>query len=363
VKLGRELGDIAKQIQHESEAKKDFATPTNKLTYTPRLAHEHGAIHWRAASTEYEATPTRHCLRQICERSGIPAKYAEKMSGEHSSLLAQNINHWWKNTPEKRMLRTFMNGESIARAFVSDRYRALDNYDLAEAVLPKLSDAGCEVKSCEITETRLYIQAVTPRLELDLNKLRAAGTKLSEIDPVQAGVVISNSEVGAGALNLDQLLWRCVCLNGMVAGRVMRRHHVGRKQDPLWEMQEEVQHFSDATRKLDDAAFWAKVRDVVDAILSLDRFTTLAQKFANAGAVRISAMDAVEEVTNRYQLVETEKNGVLNHLIEGGELSLFGLVNAVTRMSSDVESYDRAVELERIGGEILELPHSTWEVD
>jgi hypothetical protein len=43
-----------------------------------------------------------------------------------------------------------------------------------------------------------------------------------------------------------------------------------------------------------------------------------------------------------------------------GDLSLFGLINAVTRTASDVESYDRSVELQRIGGKIIELPKSVW---
>lgn len=36
------------------------------------------------------------------------------------------------------------------------------------------------------------------------------------------------------------------------------------------------------------------------------------------------------------------------------DFSQFGLVNAVTRSSQDVEDYNRATELERIGGTILE---------
>ena len=36
------------------------------------------------------------------------------------------------------------------------------------------------------------------------------------------------------------------------------------------------------------------------------------------------------------------------------------LYNAVTRQSQDVEDYDRATELERIGAQVIELPKSEW---
>jgi hypothetical protein len=285
------------------------------------------------------------------------------MADGHGELLATNINHWWKAAPEKRMLRTLKNGSSVARAFVSDIYRPLDNYDLAEVILPKLVDAGCEVISSQITETHLYIQAATPRMELDLNALRAKNVRLKDVDPVQAGIVISNSEVGAGSLAMDELLWRLSCLNGMIAARVMRRHHVGRRSDPLFEMEDAARYYSDKTKELDDRVFWNKVRDVVDGMFNMDKFTSLCQKFADGASVKIDGSEAVELVTKRFDLVENEKNSVLNHLIEGGELNVFGLANAVTRASTDAANYDRAVELERIGGEIIALPHTTWELN
>jgi hypothetical protein len=362
MKQGQTLGDLAKQIKAEHEAKHDFVAPTNRLHFAP--TGPLGTVEWRVGKASHEAAPTRHCLRQICERSGIPSKYADRMlgeHGEHAALLAENINYWWKHAPEKRMLRTLMNGANHARAFVSDIYRPLDNHDLADIILPKLAEVGCEVISAQVTETRLYIQAATPRMELDLNKLRQSGVKLSDVDPVQAGIVISNSEVGAGSLALDQLLYKLSCFNGMIAGRLMRRHHVGRRNEG--DIDEAAEYYSDKTKEMDDRVFWNKVRDVVDGIFTMSRFETLCQKFADAASVRISGSEAVEEVTKRYQLVESEKNSILNHLIEGGELNVFGLVNAVTRASSDVESYDRAVELERIGGEIIELPAKTWSLN
>jgi hypothetical protein len=70
----------------------------------------------------------------------------------------------------------------------------------------------------------------------------------------------------------------------------------------------------------------------------------------------------VELSSRKLGLLESEGKSVLKHLIEGGDVSRFGLYNAITRMSQDVESYDRATELERIGAQVIELPKADWRV-
>lgn len=364
MRIGLTLPELAKQITRERDERKDFVAPTTLFKF--RAIGERGSVNFSVGKNTYLVEPTRHCQRQICSRAGIPAPYADRcMQAEGGlGLLADNINWWWKNAPEKRMLRTLMNGHQTGRAFLSDRYRPLDNYDLAECVLPILQDAGCEVISSQITETRLYIQAATPRLQADVNRIadaRAKGlhTRINEI--VQAGAIISNSEVGQGALNIDPMLYFLVCLNGLVLPRVIRRHHIGRRQDPLFELDSASEYYTDKTRQQDDKAFWMKVSDVVRGLFDKDRFDHHVQQIADTKEQKLeSGTKAVEVVTERFKFDDHEKEGVLNHLIEGGDLSLFGLINAVTRTADDCESYDRAVEFERFGGQILELPKSTW---
>jgi hypothetical protein len=56
-----------------------------------------------------------------------------------------------------------------------------------------------------------------------------------------------------------------------------------------------------------------------------------------------------------FGITESESHGVLQYLIEGGDFSLYGLANAVTRFSQDVTSYDRATKLEEIGYSVLTM--------
>jgi hypothetical protein len=68
----------------------------------------------------------------------------------------------------------------------------------------------------------------------------------------------------------------------------------------------------------------------------------------------------VEATARRFALTEGERSGVLQHLIRGGDLSAWGLANAVTRTAEDAIDYDRATELEAAGGRVIELLPAGW---
>jgi hypothetical protein len=57
---------------------------------------------------------------------------------------------------------------------------------------------------------------------------------------------------------------------------------------------------------------------------------------------------------------DAERSGVLRHLISQGDLSGYGLVNAVTHFSQEPEDYDRATEFEALGGKLIELAAPEW---
>jgi transcriptional regulator of NAD metabolism len=69
---------------------------------------------------------------------------------------------------------------------------------------------------------------------------------------------------------------------------------------------------------------------------------------------------AIEVLSNRLSLTNDEQSSVLKHLIEGGDLTHYGLINAVTRTAEDAKSYDRATELEMAGAIVLDLNPTEW---
>ena len=63
----------------------------------------------------------------------------------------------------------------------------------------------------------------------------------------------------------------------------------------------------------------------------------------------------VELLADQFLLNQNERGDVLRQLFMGRDNSRYGLMNAVTASSQLSDSYERATELESIGGEILAM--------
>lgn len=341
MKAGISLVALAQKIEDNKAAKKDFVADTREL----RLSPEGNKL---AINGHAEVTPSETCHRQIGDRLGVPARYYDRMRTEAPALLAENVNTWFAKKPERRMIRTINDN---GRAFLSDRYQRIEHEDAANAVLPVFAEhPGLQVVSCEMTESRLYIKAVYPKIQGEVKKG----------DVVQAGIIVRNSEIGLGALSAQGFIERLVCTNGMVVpDSGIRAHHVGGRAavgDAVFEM------LSDETLRVDDHATLLKLRDVTKFILSQEMLDRAIAKFRDAAEQMIEGNPAksVEVLGKRLGLLEGEQGNVLRYLIQGGDISKWGLANAVTRFAHDPENYDRATELEEMGGKIIDLGRSDW---
>jgi Domain of unknown function (DUF932) len=344
MKTGKSLIELATEIQRQADSKRDFITDTRTLEMTGR-----GQLAMDINDTQVTLDVTPHAHNQIAQCVGIPSAYYKRMITEAPHLLAQNVSHWFIEKPERRVVRTL---DGNARAFLPDRYRIIDNYEILETVLPVVSEMGLEkgIVSTEITDNRIYFKVINKRLELEVKKG----------DVVQAGFVISNSETGMGALKVEPLIYRLGCTNGMISQDYsQKRYHVSRtaaSEDEAYKL------YADETLRADDAAFLLKVRDTVHAAVDIAQFTKIVERMREATGQRIegNSVKAVEAASKTFGLNQAESNGILTYLIQGGDWSAYGLLNAITRTAQDVESYDRAIELEAVGSKVLALPKSTW---
>lgn len=348
MKQGRTLIGLAEELERQLSTKVDMIVPTPLMHHVTDTSGA-TALLIEAPDGSKRFTATESCRRQLADRLKIPFAYFERMRTDQPELLDRNVNTWLHKEPEQRLIRTL---DGRARAFLSDRYRRLDNYDLLEHVLPILRELpGARFESMELTETRMYVKVVTPRIEFEIQPG----------DVVQAGVVISNSEIGHGSLSVQPLVYRLVCRNGLIApDRAMRKAHVGRLQEASTE---EITVFRDDTLAAEDKAFYLKVRDVVQAAVSQASFEQTAVKMRATLGIKLTGdpVRAVEVLATRYLLNEQERSGVLRSLIAESDLSGYGLVNAVTGYAQEVDNYDRATELEQLGGRLLEQSKAEWE--
>jgi hypothetical protein len=339
-------------LERQVKARKDYIAPTGRLLFLPA---EKG-VTLSGLPNRDPLAMTNWATGQVRSHFKIDAKYFERMRNEAPDLLAHNLNHWATAAPDvKRMVRTV---DDHVRAWVSDSYRCLDSIDLANAALPVLAEKGAEIVSAEVTETRLYLKATLAKLEMRVEKSKAVG------DVLRGGIMLRNSEVGNGALEVAFFVTRLICMNGMVSDSLFRRAHLGRRKGAG--LEDATEFFSDRTRKLDDEAFFAKVRDVLTGSLSEEYLEEIVAKANGAAEDRIVAdaklEDVVEVTTKRLALPEGTRSPIFRNLIEGGDLSRWGLANAVTAVANKTEDYEDATALESAGGKILDLSPSEWSV-
>ena len=133
-----------------------------------------------------------------------------------------------------------------------------------------------------------------------------------------------------------------------------RRNHVGRAATS----EEDFSIYSNETLLADDHAFVLKIKDTVRAAISEARFAQVVSRMRESTEAMLDTKQlpaVVKLASSSFGITEDESNGVLEHLITGGDFSLYGLANAVTRFSQDVESYDRATKLEEIGYSVMTM--------
>jgi hypothetical protein len=351
MKSGMSLQGLAVEIDRVRRTKCDYLVPSLALSMRT-LAGRCGnrpTMAFDAPTGLQQLGLTEVARRQLADKLRIPFVYFKRMQEEQPTLLDANVNTWLDSEgSETRMIRTL---DGNVRAVLSKRYRPIDNWQVAEWVLPLLNAFDdARVESCSLTETRMYLKLVTPRI----------ADEVAPGDVVQAGVVISNSEVGHGSLSIQPLVFRLRCRNGLVASEgTMRRAHIGRV---LESNDDGAAVFQDDTLRADDRAFMLKVRDVVRQAVSETTLRLVVDRMRRTTGIVIegSPVRTVEILADRYALNEEEQGGVLRHLITGADLSGYGLVNAVTAYAQEVTDYQRATDFEELGGRLLDLSAQGW---
>ena len=347
MKKGRTLAELVLEVDRQAETNQDFEMPANRMTVDAIGGMEELELEGYGT---FRMRETAH--GHLAELVGIPKAYYDRMREEAPLLFANSVNHWLSLNESQRFVRT---AEGAVRAVLSGKYRPLDNAPLVQVTLPALQQRGFKIVSAEVTERKLYLKAVLPKLEDEV--------KVGDV--VQFGLAITNSEIGHGSLRIDPLLYFLACDNGaqLLDSRV-KKFHVGRGTGDL---EHARQFFSAGTQAREDELFWLQIGDVVQGTTSVDYFRKQVEKLRAAAADRIEGdpVGVVEVAAKRYRLTDAERNATLTHFLSGyngqSELTRYGLMQAITAASQAPEmAYGRSSELEQLGGVILELPRYEW---
>ncbi|HTT14800.1 MAG TPA: hypothetical protein VMG81_03355 [Thermoplasmata archaeon] len=356
------LTELAQRLERLKATTKDVVADTTAVTMSD------DAEIFVPTIGRLPLTPYAHT--QLAEKTAIPQRYYDKMLGANPALLAQNVNAWMP-TRERRLFRA---ADGKVRAILSDKFRAIDNYDVALLVAERAADQGAEVTECSLTETRMYLKLSVPGHAEVLGKLTEVqiaeakrrglfgpdGRNTHFVRPdlneqltndwVVPSLTVSNSEVGAGAYRVEPGVRRLVCFNLAVADTALHQVHLGAR------LESGEIDWSAETRRLSDAALASQVKDAIDAVFNRDTFRGMVARMTAAKEVAIEQpVDVTEAVSVKLGLSDDRKQALLRYFaIEG--YTAFGMGQAVARLAQDAEGADDQVELERQAGIIIAKP-------
>ena len=209
--------------------------------------------------------------------------------------------------------------------------QAIPNLQLVDAVVELLREVPWQihVDHCEEADGDLRLAVVARDLGRDVEKG----------DRVQAGFFIQNSESGSLRALACERVYRVVCENGYM-------------------IECEEGQTTAITVQGDWQADLAQVVDRSFAAEGLDR--DVARFRATTTQMLVTPYELLCNLVAQGVLTEDEQSAVQAEFTDAADDTLYGLINAVTRVAGrcrDFDDWRRAVELERLGGEILRGDH------
>lgn len=306
-------------------------------------------------------TPTDVCDSGLADKLGIPVTYLRRMRQQRPDLYDANVNGWLTTDQRRFLVRALRGGEDggVARAFLSDGYKIIDNLDVLLAALDGVREAGIDVQidGCDLTERRMYVRVVCEQVRALAPRLLAGyrspftGASGADNPVVFAGFVLANSETGCGAFTLTPRLVVEVCRNGMTITRdALREVHLGGKLD------EGLIRWSGDTHDKSLALVRAKTRDAVATFLDTRYVTDALASIEEAAQVPVTSPEsAVRTVSTRLRFTDAQADDILRHFIQGGDCTAGGIMQAVTATAQTIPDADTAYEMESQALRALEL--------
>jgi hypothetical protein len=268
----------------------------------------------------------KSCHTQIAEKLEIPLKYYHKMEESAPELLVSNVNTWLRKNGKDVFIRGL--GDSV-RAFLSDRYRVIDHLDVLLCALNELQAHDAEIEDCYLSEIEMNIKVKSVKLR-DFVRHKD--------DLIMGGIFITNSETGHKALRVEPRLFRVKCSNGMIVEELVTREiHIGNGDE------------------ISDEIVYLSLRRSIRELFSRFGEIVLLLRESTEAKIR-NPQKVIQNVVDQYKLSEAQKANILMAFGAEPEFDQYGIANAVTLAAQKEETWEKNVELERLGGKLVALP-------
>jgi len=344
IESGRSRGESAMALMRDEFLNRtDRIVDSTEIEWTPT---DSGLlVRYGTNGDREQRSMTPHAQRQILERVGVPPKFYSDLAGDPLDVpvVARLLSDLAANHPQRMLLRSV---RGTVKGALSDSYRPLDFAPLAEQFLVAGIAAGMIVVGGSVTETRVEISMILPRI-----------MEPTPGEFIVFGVSLITSDYGRHALVIPFNATRLVCVNGMLGTNLFRKVHLGKR------FEDGADFLSAETKALDSQTVGSAIRDLIAG----DRFRQEIDRTVAliADGSRGESLDA-EGVIDRWQRrgritrEEARKASVLYREVDVVEQlpaspGLWRLSNVFSLMAGNVpDNTDRRLDLMEVAAEVLE---------
>lgn len=285
-----------------------------------------------------------HALQQVTAKAGMPWTFVQHLreaeqAGWGPQLLVHNLNELFRRQlgQDVRFLVRSVEGE--VRGFLSDRFRRLDTRPIVGAFLATCGELGAVPIESYISDVRVGVKVLLPMVFEPV-----------EHEVMAVGLLLSNSDVGAGSLSVRAFVVRLMCTNFAITTEALREVHLGGRlaDDMRW---------SEETMVLDTARMVSAVNDVVRGELGHARIDALLAAVRRADAEHVEPRHVglllrkslgkaeIDDAVTAFNTADVE-------LVPAGP-TRWRLSNCVSLLAGRTSDIERKVELMKLAGQLL----------
>lgn len=308
------------------------ANKAGKSCLTIRFIHNQ-AVHLRSVHW--------HAFKQLCGRVSLPPSYAASLQREDAAwaqdLLTVNLRELYTaRGDDKSYLLRSVNGE--LRGFLTNAYKRLNTEKLIEVFAQSCSKHGAKPYDGIYSPVRVGVQAATE------DSFKVANRS------VRVGVMLRNSDFGAGALEVQFFLSPALGL-AMVGRRGIRRIHKGKRLSKNMEDNEnlEVKDIGMASKSIEE---------LVEVHLDHNSIVAAMAEVQLAADTEVDP-DKVSDMLETLHLSKDEAEQAKEVFLQSNDpripsgTTMFRLASTIAWLGSTCGDPEKQLDLQELAGSLI----------
>lgn len=319
-----QFDDTAK-ISFELEPLKEGAGPTD-LTDSFMTVND----------TEYRLTT--ESLYQATSSVGLSQAYVKKTP---ANLIQSHLNYWF-STSHREELRPLIISNDTVGGFSKPTREPYSNVDLLTQAVEGINHRYGDVELFADYKFNNSLAQTDVRLIIPTTALQVADTGMIDIpagqdDEWSLGIHLHNSLLGHSQTSMDAYLFRWWCTNGATT-----------QVNTAW-----------SRRSGDSSEIYEWARDSVDSILghAEDLFTALGA-LANTN-IEGNVSEILLSIFTEFKISPRHRSAIMEELLSYSPLTMYHVMQAITRIANVPENAAVADRLMRIGGTITRYTYDS----